>query len=65
MALTIGVSRHFPLLAIDVQGVESGSKEQRRRDIREEIILKEIYFERLWSVDVILKWRAKLAETYR
>lgn len=26
MALTIGVSRHFPLLAIDVQGVESGLK---------------------------------------
>lgn len=64
MALTIGVSRYFLLLAIDVQGVESGLKEKRRRDIREEIILKEIYFERLWSVDLVLKWRAKLAELY-
>lgn len=47
------------------EAVEIRITRPMRSDIREEIILKEIYFERLWSVDVILKWRAKLAETYR
>lgn len=62
VVLTTGISRPFPLVAVDVQGTESWLKEWRGRDVRKEINLEEVYFE--GSVDLVLKWRAKLSETY-